>query len=311
MAAVQVQKVRAPTPPPDNRVGHAAWAHYVVAGLQRAGLAREQALLFAAHLARESGWGGNVFNFNFGNIKDYRANGTFYVLTDNLSYTDRYIAFPTIEAGLAYSVDLVRRLALYRRSWAKLMAGDPTWYGQLGLDGYYEGPPDPTRPGVHTRHNAATIVPVQNEYNDVLAGVRRYLAAPRPANSPYPDISVGFGLGDVVGIVLGGAAAWWVYKKFAAPRRNPREGDGSWFANCESSVRKRGGARDPKAVCASVARRKVGAKKLAQLAAKGRKRAVRQNPKDVPSDLYELPEPTPYPYPDADPTLDAVERERR
>ena len=48
------------------------------------------------------------------------------------------------------------------------------------------------------------------------------------------------------------------------------------FARCVASVSKRGGAYDPKAVCASAGRKKYGKKKFAKMAAAGRKRAAKK-----------------------------------
>lgn len=52
-------------------------------------------------------------------------------------------------------------------------------------------------------------------------------------------------------------------------------GSGARFKKVEASARK-SGASDPGAVAASVGRKKYGAKKMAKLAAKGRKRAAKK-----------------------------------
>lgn len=60
---------------------------------------------------------------------------------------------------------------------------------------------------------------------------------------------------------------------------NPaRLGSGGRFAKCVESVEARGGAVDPRAVCAAAGRKKYGKKKFQQMAAAGRKRAARGNP---------------------------------
>ena len=53
-------------------------------------------------------------------------------------------------------------------------------------------------------------------------------------------------------------------------------GSGTRFARCVQAVAEKGGAYDPKAVCASAGRKKYGAKKMASMAKAGRKR---KNPK--------------------------------
>lgn len=50
-------------------------------------------------------------------------------------------------------------------------------------------------------------------------------------------------------------------------------GEGSRFAALEKSIAAKGKVRNPAAVAASIGRKKYGAKKFQQLAAKGRKNA--------------------------------------
>ena len=50
-------------------------------------------------------------------------------------------------------------------------------------------------------------------------------------------------------------------------------GSGTRFARCVKAVAEKGGAYDPKAVCASAGRKKFGAKKMASMARAGKKRA--------------------------------------
>jgi len=60
-----------------------------------------------------------------------------------------------------------------------------------------------------------------------------------------------------------------------AAKKKPKLGTGKRFKAAEASARK-SGARDPKAVAAAVGRRKYGAKKMAKMAAAGRRRATRK-----------------------------------
>ena len=48
------------------------------------------------------------------------------------------------------------------------------------------------------------------------------------------------------------------------------------FERCVESVSKRGGAYDPKAVCAAAGRKKYGKKQFQAMAAAGRKRAAKR-----------------------------------
>ena len=59
----------------------------------------------------------------------------------------------------------------------------------------------------------------------------------------------------------------------AKANRKAPLGQGGRFKAVEASARK-SGARDPKAVAAAVGRRKYGAKRMAKMAAAGRKRAA-------------------------------------
>lgn len=160
-----------------GRTGNAAFIRYVVGALMQIEFTQEQALLFATHKARESGWGKFIWNNNFGNIKTGSpVRGPWFWMTDARKFRDKYRAYDTPEDGIADNVNLVKKSRRYQKSWALLMAGNPNWYGQLGLDGYYEGPPDKNRPGKHTNHTPATVAPVQREYNAMLATARKYLA---------------------------------------------------------------------------------------------------------------------------------------
>jgi hypothetical protein len=155
--------------------GRQEFVRYLRGALMNIGLTHGQALLFIAHKARESGWGKSIWNYNFGNIKTgSKILGPYFWLTDRLGFRDKYRAYDTPEDGIFDNLNLVRKLSRYQKSWALLMAEDPSWYGQLGLDGYYEGPPDPARPGQHTNHTPETIIPVQAEYNSILSSVKRF-----------------------------------------------------------------------------------------------------------------------------------------
>jgi len=55
----------------------------------------------------------------------------------------------------------------------------------------------------------------------------------------------------------------------------PKLGSGGRFAKLESSLKK-SGARNPGALAASIGRKKYGAKKMAKMAAAGKKRASKK-----------------------------------
>jgi hypothetical protein len=54
--------------------------------------------------------------------------------------------------------------------------------------------------------------------------------------------------------------------------RKPKLGSGKRFANLKRSIAARGNVRNPGAVAASIGRKKYGKKKMAKMAAAGRKR---------------------------------------
>lgn len=53
--------------------------------------------------------------------------------------------------------------------------------------------------------------------------------------------------------------------------KQPKLGTGTRFAKLEKSIAKKGNVSDPAAVAAAIGRKKYGAKKMASMAAKGRK----------------------------------------
>jgi hypothetical protein len=62
---------------------------------------------------------------------------------------------------------------------------------------------------------------------------------------------------------------------------------GEQFKRCVAAVSEKGGAYDPRAVCAAAGRKKYGAKKYAAMAKAGKKRAKRGNPADLAAEVYE------------------------
>lgn len=63
-------------------------------------------------------------------------------------------------------------------------------------------------------------------------------------------------------------------KQYEKAKKKPL-GEGSRFKAVEAAA-KAGGARDPAAVAAAIGRKKYGAKKMAQLAAAGRKKKLKR-----------------------------------
>lgn len=198
---------------PNTTAGHIAFVKYMIPVLMSLGMSHESAVLFTAHKARETGWGKAVFRYNFGNIKvGSPMKGPYFWLTDRRGFRDKYRAYYTPEDGIQDNITLIQKLTRYRKSWAMLQAGDISWYGQLGLDGYYEGPPNPSRPGTHTVHTPTTVAPVQREYAKIVALVHKYEASPgaaRALSAAGASIQAEAGAGSwaIAGLVLGGLLA--------------------------------------------------------------------------------------------------------
>lgn len=178
-AEVPAAAVLQPEPPAIQSPAPQVFVRMILPALERQGLTHVQAVLFAAHLARETGWGRWVRGNNYGNIKAGSGwTGDTFWMTDARGFRDQYRAWPTLDQGVQSTVALIRDSARYRKAWRLLRAGDPRWYGQLGLDGYYEGPTGRARDGsrFHTEHTLATVLDVQREYEQIVNLVRRYNA---------------------------------------------------------------------------------------------------------------------------------------
>jgi hypothetical protein len=149
-----------------------------------AGLTGRPAVLFLAHVSRETGYGQQVWNYNFGNVKQF-GSGPWY-----RHGTEPYVAYPDTASGMAGDLNVLS-LERYRAAREQLMAGDPQWYGTLGRAGYYEAGPS---------HDFDAA---QAEYDGVLAIVDRC-----NLTIPSPAISWTRGLGIATGLALGGILAW-------------------------------------------------------------------------------------------------------
>lgn len=230
---VEVPKIQQPKFP-NTTSGHIAFVATMLDTLGRKGLTPESSILFTAHVARETGWGKAIWNNNIGNIKTgSRLKGPYFWMTDARKERDRYRSYDTLDDGLEDDLALIRDLPRYQDAWAMLQNGDPNWYGQLGLDGYYEGPAN------HSVHTPITIIPVQKEYNSIVTTARRFaaqgggVATPTglvpgglsPSGilgpiAPIPAQSLGTGVWIVGGLALlaGGIAVQQYLKSSPSPR---------------------------------------------------------------------------------------------
>lgn len=106
---------------------------YMRSLLRGSGISGRPATLLIAHIARETAYGGRVFDNNFGNIKEYGSGLWYRHPTNGLTYR----AFESPRAGLEGNLRLLHA-SRYARPWAALLAGDKNWYQMLGEAGYYE-----------------------------------------------------------------------------------------------------------------------------------------------------------------------------
>lgn len=223
---------------PASTAGHVAYAKWIVPVLERIGLSQDAAILFAAHLGRETGYGRSIWNYNIGNIKaGSNPSRPWFWLTDARNHRDKYRWYSNAEDGVADAVKLVRDGAggRYLEAWNMLLSGDTNWYGKLGLLGYYEGPPDPDNLARSTHHTEETIVAPQQEYDGVVSNIRRYLTL--DTDVPIPGDAVFSGaarpgltaLQITSGLLLAGGLGYWVWveseelvKKIEVPRARRR-----------------------------------------------------------------------------------------
>ncbi len=153
---------------PNTAAGHCAFVAYMRGLLAKEGLVGEQATLFIAHVARETGFGRAVWNNNFGNIKQYDNTTPWHRLSDGQPYKSYASARAGVHDNIAFLRD--RNGGRYLEAWRMLLRGDVNWYGRMGLSGYYECTgADGNR---HTCRADEIHVP-QAQYEGTLAYVRR------------------------------------------------------------------------------------------------------------------------------------------
>jgi hypothetical protein len=144
----------------------------LLATIQQAGLTGRPAVLFLAHVCRETAYGRRVYNYNYGNIKAPASGAPWFRLSDR----EPYAAYPSAVEGMRKCITKID-LQRYTTAKAKLLAGDKSWYSDLGVAGYYEYR-DPTT-GRYVAHTWATVVlpgEGQDDYNQFLARVEACLA---------------------------------------------------------------------------------------------------------------------------------------
>jgi hypothetical protein len=181
--------VKVSTAPPGDRC---ARLQALLQVLVDAGLRGRPAVLFLAHVARETGYGEDVWNWNVGNLKEW-ADGPWYRHSGQ-----PYSAFGSALEGAHAAIAFLDR-ARYAEARRRLMAGDASWYGELGLAGYYgDGAVTP-----------ATVARVQAEYDSALRHVE---ACDLTTTTRIPvltglRVALGFGLAGLAGWLWKGTAA--------------------------------------------------------------------------------------------------------
>jgi hypothetical protein len=177
----RVVKVRAPV-----YTTRCATLQSMLQAIVDVGLTGRPAVLFLAHLSRETGYGQVVWNFNFGNVKQFAA-GPWYRHPD--ANGDAYEAFAAADDGMARMLGVLQA-DRYRAAREQLLAGDRRWYGTLGRAGYYES------------HDFDAA---QREYDGVLALVDACNLV-----VPSPSISMRNGLTAAAALGLFGTICWFL-----------------------------------------------------------------------------------------------------
>jgi hypothetical protein len=122
-----------------------------------------QQAFIVAHWDRETGAGRYQWNFNFGNEKQYdqyRAGGAWHRLTDG----EAYRTYASAAEGVAGNLSILRSIG-HGAPWRKLLAGDPSWYGDLGRAHYYGDVSEPAAVEAAAQRGQA-------EFDEYLARVR-------------------------------------------------------------------------------------------------------------------------------------------
>jgi hypothetical protein len=142
----------------------------ILATVQQAGLSGRAAVLFTAHISRETGYGNSVKNNCWPNVKAPATGSPWFRHSD-----EPYTAFPTSLAGMRRALEILD-LSRYASAKRKLLAGDKTWYSDLGIGGYYEYmDPVTHRYVAHTAQTVALPGEGQDDYNKFLAKVEACL----------------------------------------------------------------------------------------------------------------------------------------
>lgn len=119
------------------------WREFVLLGLSA-----DAAAIATAHAAGSSGWGRSILNYNVTGMKAYqgyrgdwhRARG-FEMIDDEKRYAKmKWQAFKSL-AGWARAMIRLLQRRRYALSYAYLLDGDPAYFAQVGLDGWYTADP--------------------------------------------------------------------------------------------------------------------------------------------------------------------------
>jgi hypothetical protein len=118
-------------------------------------------VLLVAHWCRETGCGDDELNWNVGKVRAFASTREPWYYDPRTGLPWR--AYDDEPAGVRGGLDVIRRGARYVDAWAKLRAGDVTWYTALGEGGYYSD----------RALTAEQLARHQADYESILATVER------------------------------------------------------------------------------------------------------------------------------------------
>lgn len=127
-----------PVHAPDFPRGRARdFVRYLIPNLRRHGVDGDAGVLLASQMCLETACGAACFNYNVGNLHARYWDGPWF--RTGADGNAPFRAYGTLDEGIADEIAFLRDRngGRYRQAWAMLMAGDPRWYRELGLAGYY------------------------------------------------------------------------------------------------------------------------------------------------------------------------------
>jgi hypothetical protein len=167
------------------------------------GLSATSAALLVAHAALSTGWGRAAENYRLAGIKAAESqpyviasgterNKTTGVMSEKTPM--KWRAFSTLREGAQAMIDLLK--ARYAGAWTLLQAGDPSYFEEVGREGWYTEYPETVGAGMRSN----------------LAAIQKILSQPKPSCQTGTLCSI------LIGFLLG-YGGWKLWKRYKASRQ--------------------------------------------------------------------------------------------